>query len=340
MKTGVSYFGNRILEHYRDRDLPDIVAAGCSYVVHTFSEADLRFYAGTMKEMIMATHQAGLEVYLDPWGVGGLFAGEAFSDFLVRYPDAWQVRADGAKVAAACPNTPQFQAFMGKWLDSALQLSPDVVFWDDPHWHIPPGPIGAGQDWTCRCVPCQERFHRRYGRAMPGSMTAEVAEFREDSLVELVRSGSALLQSRGVKSAVGLLPFEDPEHSFVHWEKLAAIPGVDILAVSPFWQVFGQAPALPGQARDQFVARWCQRLVQVCQAHRKEPMVWLQAFLVEAGQEAELAMAAETAYEAGVRSLAAWGFRGCAHMSSLRCQRPEVMWDVVGQTFRELRLRG
>ena len=333
MKTGVSYFGNRIPEHYRDRDLPDIVAAGCTYVVHTFSEADLRFYAGTMKEMVAATHQAGLEVYLDPWGVGGLFAGEAFSDFLVRHPDAWQVRADGTRVAAACPNAPQFQAFMRQWLDAAVELSPDVVFWDDPHWHIPPGPIGDGQDWTCRCVHCSEGFQRRYGHAMPNSMTSEVAEFREDSLVELVRSGSALLQGRGVRSAVGLLPFEDAEHSFVHWEKLAAIPSVDILAVSPFWQAFGQP-------RDLFVARWCQRLVQVCQAHQKEPMAWLQAFLVEAGQEGELAGAADIAYEAGVRDMAAWGFRGCAYMSAIRCQRPEVMWGVVGDTFRELRARG
>ena len=332
MKTGVSYFGNRILEHYRDRDLPDIIAAGCTYVVHTFSENDLRFYAGTMAEMVAATHQAGLEVYLDPWGVGGLFAGEAFSDFLVRHSDAWQVKASGSRVGMACPNNPRFQEFMRQWLDSAIQMRPDVIFWDDPHWYIPPGSIGDGEDWTCGCSYCQDGFRQRYGRAMPRRMDPEVAQFRQETLLEFISSGSAYAQSQGVKNAVGLLPFEDAEHSFVHWEKLAAIPGVDILAVSLFWQAFGQP-------RDPFVARWCRRLVQVCQATGKEPMVWLQAFLVEAGQEEELSSAADIAYEAGVRDMVAWGFRGCAHMSAIRCQQPEVMWGVVGETFRGLRAR-
>ena len=333
MKTGVSYFGNRILEHYRDRDLPEMVATGCTYVVHTFSENDLQFYADTMKEMADATHEAGLEVYLDPWGVGGLFAGESFSDFLVRHPEAWQVKADGSKVPMACPNAPQFQTFMDEWLDAAVQTGPDVVFWDDPRWYIPPGAVGSGQDWTCRCPHCEEKFRQRYGQAMPERMVPEVAEFRQESLVELIASGIDRVRGRDIKNAVGLLPFEDAEHSFFDWEKVAGIPGVDILAVSAFWQLFRQE-------RDPFVSHWSRRVVEVCKALGKEPMVWLQAFLVEAGQERELAGAARAAYGAGVRNLAAWGFRGCAHMSSIRCQRPGVMWRVIGETFRDIRSHG
>ena len=333
MKTGVSYFGNRIPEHFRERDLPDIVSAGCSYVVHTFSESDLQFYRSAMEEMVAATRQAGLGAYVDPWGVGGVFAGEAFSQFLVRHPETWQVKADGVPVPAACPNNPKFQAFMDGWLEAAVALGPDVVFWDDPHLYFPPGPVGEGTDWTCHCAICRDLFHQRYGHPMPVRMSPEVVEFREETLVEFIRVGCARAKASGVRSAVGLLPFEDPEHGVMHWEKVVAIADVETLGVSPFWQLFGQD-------RDSFVGYWTRKLVELCDAYGKAPMVWLQAFLIEEGQEEELARTAEVAYEAGARDVAAWGYRGCAHRSAIRCARPEVVWRILGETFRALQAQG
>ena len=330
MQTGVSYFGNRIPQHYRERDLPDIVEAGCTYVVHTFSENDVQFYRGAMEELVQDTRRAGLEAHVDPWGVGRLFAGEAFSDFLAKHPDAWQVKADGTPFPAACPNNPQFRALMAEWLEAALGTGPDAVFWDDPHLYFPPGPIGDGEDWTCRCRSCQERFRERYGGAMPRRMSPEVVEFREDSLVDFLEWGCAQVKAQGVRNTVGLLPFEDAEHQVVHWEKLAALDAVDTVGVSPFWQLFKRD-------RDQFVGYWSRKLVELCAAQGKEAMVWFQAFLIDAGEEEQLAASAEVAYRAGVRNVASWGFQGCAHMSAIRCQRPEVMWRVIGETYRELR---
>ena len=333
MKSGISYFGNRIPEHYRERDFPEIVSTGCTYVLHTFSEEDMRFYRESVREMVQDTRRAGLEVYVDPWGVGGIFAGEAFSDFLVQHPETWQVRADDMRVPAACPNNAQFRAYMREWLDAAAELAPDVVFWDDPHLYFPPGPIGEGREWTCRCAQCQELYRQRYGQPMPVRMTPEVADFREDSLAEFIRWGCAYARGKGMRNTLGLLAFDDPEHTFVHWEKVAALPEVDALAVSIFPQLFHQE-------RDRFVSQWARRTVELCRANGKEPVVWLQAFLIGAGEEEELAKIAEMAYQEGVRNVAAWGFRGCAHMPAIRCQRPDVMWQVIGETFRALHSRG
>ena len=51
MLFATSYFGNRMLEHFRDRDLPEIEAAGCTFVLHTFSEHDLAFYRDTVRRL-------------------------------------------------------------------------------------------------------------------------------------------------------------------------------------------------------------------------------------------------------------------------------------------------
>ncbi|MCX7765746.1 MAG: hypothetical protein N2246_03455, partial [Candidatus Sumerlaeia bacterium] len=78
MELGVSYFGNRILR-YVEQDMRTLARLGCTFVVHTFSENDFYFYRGTMQEIVALSHAAGLTVYLDPWGVGKVFGGEAFT---------------------------------------------------------------------------------------------------------------------------------------------------------------------------------------------------------------------------------------------------------------------
>ena len=89
IKTGVSYFGNRILRHVRE-DMEDIRAHNCDFVVHTVSEEDMAFYKGTMKDIVAVSRDAGLEVYLDPWAVGGIFGGETYSKFIQRNPILFQ----------------------------------------------------------------------------------------------------------------------------------------------------------------------------------------------------------------------------------------------------------
>lgn len=358
MKTGVSYFGNRMAEHYAARDLPEIVTAGCTYVVHTLSEEDVRHYAGSVRAMVEATRAAGLEAWVDPWGVGGLFAGEAASTFLTEHPEAWQVSAQGERVPAACPNHPATQRLLDAWLDAALAVKPDGIFWDDPHWWVAPG-----GSWTCRCAACRDRYRAWAGSPMPDALTRQVAAFRQDSVCAFVGRLAARAKAAGVRNAFGLLPFMpvalpaldsrppvraapglgparapgrpggqagDAAHTFVDWRAVAALPGVDVVALSPFPRLFGGDGAA-------YVRRWCERLVTLCQAHGKEPMVWLQAFQLPAGAEEEVRTAAQAAYDAGVRNVAVWGFRGCAHMTSLRCERPDVVWRVTGDTFSALR---
>ena len=329
MKTGVSYFGNRFPEHYRSHDLPEIVASGCTYVVHTFSENDLQFYQGAVKEMVSLTREAGLETYVDPWGVGGVFGGEAFSSFLLHHPDAWQVKANGASVPMACLRAPQFLELMGQWIDSAVGLGAEVVFWDEPHLSIPESAGATNDEWTCRCARCQDAYEQRYAGPMPQLLTPEVAEFREDTMVEFVESMCKRVVEKGAKNAVCLQPFEDVEHGIAHWEKIARIRELDILGVTPFWHLWQRDVS-------EFVGHFSRKIVSVCEAHEKEPQVWLQAFLISAGREPEIARAAEVAFASGVRNLAAWGFRACEHMSALQCERPEAAWKAIGQSFKTL----
>ncbi|MEX1159072.1 MAG: hypothetical protein WEC79_09110, partial [Thermomicrobiales bacterium] len=103
MQTGVSYFSSRVMAHVRS-DLQAMADAGCTYVVHCYTETDLAFYRETMGEIAKATKDAGLEAWFDPWGLAGIYSGETFTRFPLQHPETWQVLSDGARIGAACPN--------------------------------------------------------------------------------------------------------------------------------------------------------------------------------------------------------------------------------------------
>ena len=325
MKTGVSYFGNRIVEHVRE-DMDTVREAGCTFVVHTFSENDLFYYRETMGEIVAVSQDAGLEVYLDPWGVGGVFGGEAFSRWIAGDRDICQQDSQGNILPCACLNHRTFRDLMAQWSEAALEAGPQVLFWDEPHLGTMAGQKRA---WSCRCPVCQEFYREWYGEEMPVELTPVVAQFREDTLVDFLRFLLSLRGETSVQNAVCLLPFEDPDRGMSDWESVASLSDLDILASDPY-------PIAFRKETEPFVRHVAHRLMDLSQAWGLEPQLWVQAFGVPAGREDEIEMAIRIGEEVGIRNFAAWGFAGCGHMSSLASQQPDRVWEVLTRSYRSL----
>ena len=311
-------WGNRFVRHYVERDLPEIVETGCDYVVHTVSEHDLAFHAGEVGALVAATRDAGLEAWLDCWGLGGLFAGEAFSDFLLRHPDSWQVRPGGERVPAACPNAPAFRNLLEGWLDAAAGAGADAVFFDDP---------AAPADGTCACAHC-----RAPGADGPGG-SASGGTFPQRSLVRLIGDACERAGALGLRTAVGVLPGFSERGDVPLLGQLTAVRAVDVIAVSPLWRAHGR-PVSP------YVRDACAAVVAACRDSGQVPMAWLQAFSIPARREDEIARAAEAMVEAGIGNVAAWCFRAGEQMTAVRSERPRLAWETVRAAFRRLRAVG
>ena len=330
---GVSYFGNRYPAHAR-ADLAAMVAAGVDYVVHVLTEEDLRWGPESVARLIQISHELGLEAWLDPWGVGGVFGGEAASYAVMEYPAACQRTNLGKHKPALCPRSTVFRDLIERWLDTAAASGTTVVLWDEPHLFILRHQRSDAR-WTCRCLGCRRAFAERFEQPMPPAWSREARLFAEDLIAETVVWLVARAAAHGLASAVVLLPDEDYYDPDL-WRSVAALPGVHAFGTDPYWFGFPDDPIANGA----YVRRWSERTVAATEGLPALPMGWLQAFRVPAGREAEIAWAAELMADAGIESVAAWSYRGCESMSRLAADDPAAVWDALARCFTALSGRG
>lgn len=330
MKLGVSYYGNRIPWRVRD-DLQAIREAGCNYVVHTMSEEDFEFYQGALAEIIQLSHEAGLEVWLDPWGVGQAFGGETYSSLIAKNLSLRQIDSQGQSLPIACLNHPDFREYLTQWTEIAKKLKADVLFWDEPHFFIYPEEEGAQPKlWACCCSFCQEKFKNRFGSPMPRQLTPQVRLFKEDSAVEFTQFLCDATAAEGMTPAVCLLPFENSS-TVNDWAKIAGIASVKIFGTDPYWR-----PHEPGVAAH--VGRFAKRVAQLSAQYKKEGQIWILNFNIPKGEEGKIKEAVDAAYKEGIRNFAAWSYFGASYIN-LRAEDPPAVWSTLTACYKDLALR-
>lgn len=113
---------NLYLKEYK-LHLKEIKKIGFTTVVLCIPEHYLLFSMNTVGKMIGATREVGLECWADPWGVAGVFDGEA--------PHRSVSDTHGV---------------VGWWIDSVGSLEPDAIFLDNPF----PGIPSLIADWGSR----------------------------------------------------------------------------------------------------------------------------------------------------------------------------------------------
>jgi hypothetical protein len=330
-KFGVSYFGNRYPHHAR-ADMHAIREAGADFVVLVMSESDLRWNPGTMADLVAIARESGLEPWLTAWAIGGVFGGETASYAVGEHPEACQRDSHGGHLPALCPRQPTFRSLMASWLDVAVAAGAKIVQWDEPQLALPYR-AGASR-YACCCDLCAAAFTERFGKPLPQASTPEVELFNDDLLSELIAWLVSAARERGLESAVVLLPDEnfDPDRA----RSAAELPGVRYFGSTPFWIRNGIAPeGIPA-----YLASWAELMLQATAGTDADPFVWIQAFDVPAGREAEIELAIDSLIESGVHTIAVWSYLACAAMSGLACEDPEAAWQAALRAFTSSRLAG
>lgn len=332
MKIGTSYFGNRILRHVK-QDMEQLVKQGFNLVVHTFNENDMLFYHSTMKDIVQISKDAGLEVQLDPWGVGKVFGGESFSNFVACNLDAVQILSDDKPAGMACPMNPKFRAFMIEWIEMALSFEPDMIFWDEPHFCIPNWLGSRPNQWGCRCSYCQEHFREKFGKEMPKEKTDETNAYIEWGIHDFLTFVIGESFKRGGKNNLCLLPHDEGTTGAINcWDSFASIPGLQCLGTDPYFSL----QKLPFS----HVEKFSKIAKAAADKYGLDCQIWHQGFKIPAGEEEMQGKAVQTTYECGITNQAVWGFEACDHMAWIRPDNPEKLWKIFIDNFADVKAKG
>jgi hypothetical protein len=120
----VSYFEHEFIQltdEKMDSDTKEMTESGFSQTVLTVSETDMLSPERTsrLKAFVGHLNSRNIEVWADPWHLGGVHGGEAVSHF----------EAMGEK---GCICNPKLDYLVKSWLETVSGLGIDKVFWDEP----------------------------------------------------------------------------------------------------------------------------------------------------------------------------------------------------------------
>jgi hypothetical protein len=293
-----------------------------SFIVLPFSETDLWFNEKIVARQIFEARRYGLETWLDPWGVAGVFGGESLSYFVARHPETAQRSREGAPVPAACPNHPATRDFLSRWLERAAALDPDGVFWDEPHFFF--------KTWfpenlvmpACFCEHCDAISQSLYGRHIRDLPPDTLAPFHAQCLLSFLLPLLKQTKTLDLRCALCLLPEELGGSPVLSNYPDLFSQCVDYLSYDPYYHMV----ALDEPGKRVFVAKYLERLSLARTRWNLKTWLWLPGFLLPAGQEALFPWIHEEARHAGVDYLALWSFRGTEMMSARASENPEKVW--------------
>jgi hypothetical protein len=326
LRTGVAYHGNRMLSHAR-ADMKEIAKADMDIVVHMLSHTDWDRHKNVMKDIFAITEDEGMEVWVDNWGLGGTPGDK--SHFLCYHPEAHQIFSDGTmRPVNVCYNHRSFVEWTKEWVDVVYDAGGRKIFWDEPH--LP----STADRFACACPVCKQLFKERYGREMPVIPDADCYEFQEWSIVNYFKEVTAYAHSKGMENIVCVMLSSGIGISLDNLGAFGTLDTLDNIGSDPYWIAGGHDVTGPDVYK--FVYENTRKNLDVCAKYKKNHNIWIQSFNNPAGREEDIVYATEAAYDAGARTILAWGYYGSIS-NDYAAKNPEKVWTKTCEAFKRIR---
>ncbi len=327
MELGFAWHHSKQPKHAR-ADFEDMLDCNCNAVLIAASEDDLNYWYPNIVEIIETAKDVGLKTVVNFWAFGGVFGGEPPSSFLHQNHRYRQITAESKEaVPAACINRAEFREYLfGKMDQLVRDTRPDGVFLDEPHYF----PLFDESEFTCVCEACQSRYSAKYDSDMPMDYSDTIIEFREDSMhgflvdcCKTVKSARAQTEVTVCIIPLDLVGFGTPD-----WERIAAIPEVDVFSTDPYYHVFGRGRdwALDAAART----------IAVAKKYNKKSQLWIQMFKVSKGEEYDIATLIPEYSSMGIDSLFGWSYLANKG-TTISCDSPDLLWKLVTEEYRKIK---
>lgn len=329
LQLGAAYHGNR-MPHHALQDLLDMATHGMDLVVHMFSHTDWDRHKMVMKDIITMSEDAGLDVWVDNWGLGGPPGDK--SHFLAYYPDSHMYLSNGEMdPVRACLNSPDFRKFTKDWIDTVYFIGGRTIFWDEPH--MPRKEVGGRTFYGCACPRCRKLFEEKYGRPMPEESDADAEAFGTESIVDYFREMTEYSASKGMKNVVCVM-LGTYGMSLEVVDKICSLPHMDNIGSDPYW--ISKQMQEPDMSVYNFVYEGTKENLRVANQFGKDHNIWIQTYNNPRGKEEDIIVATEAAYDAGARTIIAWGYYG-SESNDYAAKNAPVTWAKTCEAMQRIR---
>lgn len=328
LKLGAAYHGNR-MPHHAYEDMRDMMNNGMDIVVHMLSHTDWDRHLNKMKEIITISDEVGLETWVDNWGLGGPPGDK--SHFLSYHPEAHQFYSDGTMdPVRVCLNSEDYRKWVCEWIDAVEYAGGKTIFWDEPHI---PMRSGVPDVYSCACPHCRELFTARFGYEMPEKINDDARRFRLDSIREYFEYITSYSASKGIRNVVCVMLGADNGISLKTLDSICGVKTLDNIGSDPYWLHIPQDELTSVY---DFVYRNTKENLKVSEHFGKDHNIWIQTYNTPRGREEEIVEAAEAAYDAGARTILAWGYYG-SESNDYAAKNPEKTWRITCDAFHRIR---
>ena len=328
--TGIVYYGNRDPYHYIP-DLEEILTHHCNFVIYPVTEEDVELHQKALAEIFDVSQKAGLTVFAHPSGIGHVFDGYATSRFVVEHWDSWQVLSNFKPAPAACMNNLEFKAFMRKWIDQVVELGADGIAWDNPHYDIQKNEHNLLQ-WGCWCDYCNHLYLQKFNHRLPKGIGEEISLLNEYTIIKFIKELCDYAKQKNLINIVCLSPQNVNNLNMASWHQVSEIETLDFLAAKAYWY-YSQYRA------DSYIKGIAKKVSDACEKQGKNSQIWIQNFKLMNGEEKQVEKAIEICMNEKIDSVVGWSYYGSRAISSLRCQNPKLVWEVLGNKFERFNSR-
>lgn len=328
---GAAYHGNRMPSHAYD-DLRSMAANGMDLVVHMLSHTDWERHLNRMKDIVSISFDAGLDVWMDNWGIGG--APGDCSHFLGAHPEAHLIFSDGSfDPKRPCLYDPAYRQFSHDWIDAVYYTGARQIFWDEPH--MPTKDVDGKKVYGCTCPACRKRYEEKYNKPMPDFADETTMEFGADSITDYFADVTEYAHAKGIKNSVCVM-IGTYGMSLSQADKIAALPYMDNIGSDPYW--VGAKNRDPNFDVYSYVRRESEKNIELCAKYNKESNLWVQTYNNPRGEEDDIILATEAIYDAGARNIISWGFNG-SESNDYAAKNPLVTWSRYEEAVRRVKNR-
>ena len=119
-------------------------------------------------------------------------------------------------------------------------------------------------------------------------------------------------------------------------DAICTIPTLSSIGSDPYW--LSSKRRNPDLDVYDFVYEGTKQNLDLCDRFGKEHNIWIQTYSNPMGQEEDIILASEAAYDAGARTILAWSFNA-GESNDYAAENPTVTWAKTCEAFARLRNR-